>query len=134
MVNEHMSLGELAAAAGLPARTVRFYIARGLVAGPAKSGRGAVYTAAHLARLEWIKELQSQGRTLAEIGAIGGGQSPEVVPEPTAWWQHAVADDVVVWVRAGAAPWRTRQIRKWIDQLARQLAQANDEPGKEQDP
>ena len=51
----------------MPARTIRFYIARGLLDGPVKAGRGAVYTADHLARLERIKEMQAEGRMLAEI-------------------------------------------------------------------
>ena len=62
------TLAELAEAAGIPARTIRFYIARGLLDGPLKAGRGAVYTAEHLARLEKIKTLQAEGRMLAEIG------------------------------------------------------------------
>jgi hypothetical protein len=38
---------------------------------------------------------------------------------PTAWWQHAIADDVIVWVRDGASPWRTKQIRAAVEEFAR---------------
>lgn len=38
-----MLLAELAQKAGLPGRTIRFYIARGLLPGPLKAGRGATY-------------------------------------------------------------------------------------------
>ena len=61
------TLAELSEESGIPARTIRFYIARGLLDGPVKAGRGAVYTAGHLARLEKIKALQAEGRMLAEI-------------------------------------------------------------------
>jgi hypothetical protein len=38
---------------------------------------------------------------------------------PTAWWQHAIADDVIVWVRVGASPWRTKQLRAAVEEFAR---------------
>jgi DNA-binding transcriptional MerR regulator len=120
-MDEYLTLAELAEAAGVPARTIRFYIARGLVEGPVKAGRGAAYTAAHLARLERVKSLQAEGRMLSEIGRIVGGVEAEYAAEPTAWWQHAVADDVVVWTRADMSPWRTRQVRAAVDELARFL-------------
>ena len=100
-MKEHWRLGELADASGLPARTVRFYIARGLLDGPVKGGRGAAYTREHLARLDRIKSLQSDGRTLSEIARILSGHSQDsTASPPTAWWQHAITDDVITDVRA----------------------------------
>jgi DNA-binding transcriptional MerR regulator len=128
-----MTLGEIAEAAGLPARTIRFYIARGLLNGPVKGGRGAAYTTEHLARLDRIKSLQSDGRTLSEIARTLSGHSQEsAASPPTAWWQHAIADDIIVWVRAGAAPWRMKQVRTAVDEFARQVAPATNETEEEQ--
>ena len=79
-MNASKTLAELSEESGIPARTIRFYIARGLLAGPVKSGRGAVYTAEHLERLEKIKQLQSQGKMLAEIAHDLAGGAPERVP------------------------------------------------------
>jgi DNA-binding transcriptional MerR regulator len=120
------TLAELSEESGIPARTIRFYIARGLLEGPVKSGRGAVYTAGHLARLEKIQKLQAEGRTLAEITALLGGSEPEG-PPPTAWWQHAIAPDVYVMARADMSPWRTKQVRAAIQQLAALLERGSDE-------
>lgn len=121
-----MTLAELADASGLPARTIRFYIARGLMDGPVKAGRGAVYTPDHLERLERIKSLQAEGRMLSEIGRALGGVEPERDgAPPTAWWQHAIAEDVVVWMRADMSPWRIKQVRSAVDELARGLQQPN---------
>jgi DNA-binding transcriptional MerR regulator len=55
-------------------------------------------------RLERIKRLQADGFTLLEIGRILSGPSAakSATEPPTAWWQHAIADDVNVWVRDGA--------------------------------
>ena len=116
------TLAELADASGVPARTIRFYIARGLLGGPVKAGRGAAYTADHLARLEQIKALQGEGRMLSEIAQIMGGGPPEQVAGPTAsWWQYAIADDVMIWVRTDASPWRMKQIRAAIDDVTSRL-------------
>ncbi|MGC9972046.1 MAG: MerR family transcriptional regulator [Bryobacteraceae bacterium] len=127
-MNEYLTLAELAEASGVPARTIRFYIARGLVDGPVKAGRGAAYTPEHVARLERVKSLQMEGRTLSEIGRIVGGvEAEQGAAAPTAWWQHAVADDVVVWTRADMSPWRTRQVRAAIGELGRFLGKERKE-------
>jgi DNA-binding transcriptional MerR regulator len=133
-MSESMTLAELAEASGLPARTIRFYIARRVLNGPVKAGRGAAYGPDHLARLEQIQGLQAAGRTIAEISRTLDGNSPELHAQtsPTAWWQHVVADDVTVWVRDGLSPWRTRQVRAAIGELAGRLRTAGDEEGKEQ--
>lgn len=117
------TLADLAESSGIPARTIRFYIARGLLKGPVKAGRGAAYTAEHRARLDQIKRLQGEGRGLSEIAQLlnGGPARPSAAP-PTAWWQHAIQDDVMVWVRADVSPWRMKQIRAAVDQMASRLS------------
>jgi DNA-binding transcriptional MerR regulator len=127
-----MTLAEVAEASGLPARTIRFYIARGLLNGPVKGGRSAAYTAEHLAGLDLIKRLQSEGRTLADIARTLAGFGESAAVPATAWWQHTIAEDIIVWVRAGAAPWRVKQVRAALDEFARHVATANNEGEKEQ--
>ncbi len=124
-----MTLAELAEATGLPARTIRFYITRNVLHGPVKAGRGAAYGPEHLARLQEIQRLQAAGRTIAEIGRTLDGAPLEAtaLASPTAWLQHVVADDVMVWVRDGSSPWRTRQVRAAIGELAGRLRTAADE-------
>jgi len=128
-MSDSKTLAELSEESGIPARTIRFYIARGLLEGPVKAGRAAVYTAQHLARIEKIKSLQAEGRMLAEIvHVLNGGTSPEPGPAPVAWWQHVIQDDVMVWVRGDVSPWRMRQIRGAIDDLSGRLS--GDEPAE----
>lgn len=121
------TLADLSDESGIPARTIRFYIARGLLDGPVKGGRAAAYTAAHLKRLERIKSLQAKGRMLSEITAILNGDQPAVEPVPTAWYQHAIAPDVYVMARADMSPWRTRQVRAAIQKLAALLESGRNE-------
>ena len=117
-----MSLDELAEKSGVPGRTIRFYIARGVLPGPRRPGRSAEYGTDHLERLERIRGLQAEGRTLAEIGlALNEGPGEAAAPRATAWWQYAIADDVVVLVRAQAAPWRARQVQAAVEEFARRV-------------
>jgi DNA-binding transcriptional MerR regulator len=116
-----MTLAELSDASGVPARTLRFYIARGLLPGPAKAGRGATYTGDHLHRVEQIKKWQAEGRMLSEIGRELAGL-PDAV-EAVPWMHYPIADDLVVQVRAGVTPWRTKQIRDALQDLVRRLGQ-----------
>jgi DNA-binding transcriptional MerR regulator len=125
-MKEAMTLAELSEASGLPARTIRFYIARGLLDGPAKAGRAAAYTREHLARLNEIKSLQASGRMLADIARA----DEPVVSAATPWWQYRISDDVVVSVRADANPWRAKQIRAAIDELTRRLRASDKEEGE----
>ncbi len=117
-----LKLDELAEASGVPPRTIRLYIARGLLPGPLRSGRGAVYGAEHLAALQRTKDLQRQGLTLAEIRLRQAGEAGEIaVPPPTNWWSYAVAPDVTVQMRGDLAGWRLRQIRKALSNFAKEL-------------
>ena len=118
-----MTLAELASETGVPARTIRFYIARGLLAGPEVAGRGAAYGPAHLERLGTIRRLQQRGMTLAEIARELEGAGAAVLPAPSAWWQYAVSPDVMVSVRADAAPWRLKQVREALEAMAARLAE-----------
>ena len=113
---------ELAEVSGVPARTIRFYIARGLLPPPLVGGRAACYSEEHLKELDRIKTLQRQGRTLAKIAwHLDEGQKEVRPPEPSAWWSYPVSKDVVVEVRCDASPWRLKQVRSLIAQMIRQL-------------
>lgn len=64
---EHYTIDELAAAAGLPVRTVRHYQSEKLLPPPERQGRIAIYQRGHLERLHLIAELQDRGLRLAAI-------------------------------------------------------------------
>ncbi len=70
------SLAELARVTGVTPRTVRYYIAQGLLPGANDAGPGASYDADHLARLRLIRELQRQHLPLAEIRTRLAGLHP----------------------------------------------------------
>jgi DNA-binding transcriptional MerR regulator len=128
---ETMSLAELAERAGIAGRTIRFYIARGLLRGPVKAGRGAAYGADHLEQLREITRLQVQGLTLAEIGRRLAGEKA-AAPGPVRWCHYALAEDVMVMVREDASPWRLREIRQQLGNLAAGLRNSQEDKQESQ--
>jgi DNA-binding transcriptional MerR regulator len=127
VADDPITLAQLEAESGVPARTIRFYISRGLLDGPAKAGRGAAYTAAHLERLASIKALQEKGHVLSEIARILSSDGRAAAIQATPWWQHAIADDVVIWTKADLSPWRMKQVRAAIQEMANRLANEEEE-------
>ena len=65
--DERYSLTELADLAGVTPRTVRYYLAQGLLPAVGQTGPGAKYDERHLARLRLIRRLQTEHLPLAEI-------------------------------------------------------------------
>ena len=67
MPTDHYSLTELADLGGVTPRTVRYYLAQGLLPATGQSGPGSKYDDGHLARLRLIRRLQAEHLPLAEI-------------------------------------------------------------------
>lgn len=65
--NARYTLTELADLAGVTPRTVRYYLAQGLLPAVGVAGPGAKYDDTHLARLRLIRRLQQEHQPLAEI-------------------------------------------------------------------
>ncbi len=101
------SLGELCDLAGVSPRTVRYYIAEGLLRTPGQ-GPGARYDEGHLGRLRLIRRLQREHLPLAEIRSRlralddASVQALLAAPEPDETTGSAV--DYVRAVLAGGRP------------------------------
>lgn len=65
-----LTIGKLAAEAGVGVETIRFYQKRGLVAEPAKTKSYRVYREDDVARIRFIKRAQGLGFTLSEIADL----------------------------------------------------------------
>lgn len=70
------TLEELAQRVGTSTRTIRYYIAEGLLPGPGARGKSASYGADHLVRLRLIRLLSARHLPLAEIQVLLRGLSP----------------------------------------------------------
>src|SRR5262249_854598 len=76
---EMYKLDELAQKAGASARTVRYYVQRGLLPAPAFRGKDTAYTREHLVRLKAIRKLQERFLPLDAIQAELAGKSLEEI-------------------------------------------------------
>ena len=61
------TIDEVAAATGVPSRTIRHYQSEKVLPPPQRNGRSAVYDQQHLDRLELIAKLQQRGLSLRAI-------------------------------------------------------------------
>lgn len=91
MDDKRWTIDELCEATGFTRRTIRYYVAEGLLAAPAGRGRGGFYDESHRARLEAIRGFQARGLSLEAIRRLLSGP-----PEPTRARPEAARD---VWVR-----------------------------------
>jgi DNA-binding transcriptional MerR regulator len=87
-------IGELARAAGISVRTLRYYQERKLLPPPRHEGRIAWYSRAHLTRLRVIGQLLERGHTL--------GGTAELL---SAWEQGYNLAELLGFERAMTAPW-----------------------------
>ena len=61
------TIGELANAADVTPRTIRYYVSEQVLPVPNKEGRTAIYDHTHLARLQLIKRLKDEYLPLHKI-------------------------------------------------------------------
>lgn len=104
-------VAELAEAAGVAVRTVRYYQERGLLDAPRRQGRHAFYNHTHLERLQLIADLLARGHSLEGIADLltsaehGGGVSELLGFESAAaeaWGDGEVDIDLEqMWTRFG---------------------------------
>lgn len=65
-----MTIGKLAKSAGVGVETVRYYQRRGIIGTPSRDGGIRRYHVEDLRRLRFIRQAQSAGFTLDEIGEL----------------------------------------------------------------
>jgi len=117
------TLDALATLAGLPRRTVRYYIQLGLVDRPVGETRAAHYLPRHLEQLLQIRKWSDAGVSLERIRELLSGEPPPVPPRPRGpgsveVWSHLVVSDGVEVTlepgRAGLAPEEVRELFRGV--------------------
>ena len=118
-----MALSHLAEKTGVSTRTLRYYIARGVLHGPCKRGSNACYNHTHLAKVEEIKAHLARGLTLDEIVRA----LKETLITTKKWVEFRVADDVQVFIGGKVSPWRMHELQQAIKRFSKALAEAPEE-------
>ena len=75
------TISELAEKAAVTPRTIRYYVAEGLLPAPAGTSRAATYNQEHFDRLKLIKVLKDEYLPLQEINSLLGGLKYQEVKE-----------------------------------------------------
>ena len=131
------SIDELSTLGGVTPRTVRYYIAQGLLERPAGEKRGAHYLQRHLEQLLLIRRWTDAGLSLDRIRELiaGAPEDPPRRPAPPGsvevWSRMTLADGLEVHVepgRAGLSPEQVRALVRGITDLYHQV-RAGRNPG-----
>ena len=124
------AIDELATLAGVTPRTVRFYIAQGLIDRPAGEKRGAHYLQRHLEQLLLVRRWTDAGVSLERVRELVAGapeDPPRRAPPPGSvevWSRLTLADGLELHVepgRAGLSPEQTRALVRGLLALYRQV-------------
>jgi DNA-binding transcriptional MerR regulator len=75
----NLTIDELSERTQTSVRTVRYYIAEGLLPGPGARGKGASYSEEHLLRLRLIRRLTERRAPLAEIREVMARVTPDEI-------------------------------------------------------
>ena len=126
---KRFSIDELSMLAGVTPRTVRYYIAKGLVDRPVGEKRGAHYVRRHLEQLLLIRRWTDAGLSLERVRELQAGAPEDPAPRRTApgsievWSRVTVADGLEIHVEPGRAdltPDQMRSLVRGISALYRQ--------------
>jgi DNA-binding transcriptional MerR regulator len=125
------SLEDLCVAAGVPQRTVRYYIQLGLVDRPEGAGRGAHYLQRHLDQLLWVIAGQRKGLSLERIAELAPRPAAkEAPPSPRApgsvevWSRLFIGEGIELQIepgRAGLTPEQVRALFRGVVELCERI-------------
>ena len=127
---ERFSIDELSMLAGVTPRTVRYYIAEGLVDRPIGEKRGAHYVRRHLEQLLLIRRWTDAGLSLERVRELLSGAPEDPAPHRAVpgsievWSRVTVADGLEIHVEPGRAdltPDQMRSLVRGISALYRQV-------------
>jgi len=113
-----LSLAQLTEAAGVSVRTVRYYIAEGLLPPPLGSGPASFYTPAHLQRLQVIGRLKEAYLPLKEIRRRLDGVEDRELPALLAL-DEATLFDPATWQRRRIREERAETVASYAERVQR---------------
>jgi DNA-binding transcriptional MerR regulator len=128
-----LSLDQLSTQSGVPGRTIRYYIQKGLITGPAGEKRGAWYSQGHLSDLLRIRQWQETGLSLEAIaGLLQARHDPPVPPRrPGAIEVHShlvVTDGIELVVSPERSGLTQAQIRRLFQNVLAALDDIKNSP------
>jgi DNA-binding transcriptional MerR regulator len=120
MTPERFSIHQLATLCGVSTRTVRFYIAQGLLDKPYGAKRGAWYEDRHVQQLLLIRRWTDMGLSLDRVRELQAGAPEDAPPQPVQagmvelWSRITLADGLEVNVEPTRAGMTPEQVREFV--------------------
>jgi DNA-binding transcriptional MerR regulator len=137
MSRERLSFEELCGHAGIPGRTVRYYIQRGLVDRPIGETRAAYYTAKHLDQLLTVKKWSGAGLSLDRIAELILSPTDQVPVQKrhagdVEVWSHIhIAHGIEIHLEPGRARLTPQQVRAFVRRAMAAYEEVINDAGKE---
>ena len=128
------SIDELSTLAGVTARTVRYYIAEGLLDRPEGEKRGAHYLERHLQQLLQIRRWTEAGLSLDRIRELRAGASDDPPIRPVrpgtveVWSRVTMADGLELQIEPGRAGLTPEQVRAFVRAVQAAYRDVRDRP------
>ena len=113
----------LATLASVPTRSVRFYIAQGLLDRPFGAKRGAWYADRHQQQLLLIRRWTDAGLSLDRVRELQAGSPEDAPPRPVkpgmveVWNRVTLTDGVEVQLEPGRTGMTPEQVRAFIQEV-----------------
>jgi DNA-binding transcriptional MerR regulator len=121
--DRRFSIDELSTLAGVTPRTVRYYIAEGLLDRPEGEKRGAHYLQRHLEQLLLIRRWTQAGLSLERIRELRAGAPEDPAPRRArpgsveVWSRVTLADGLELQVEPGRADLSPEQVRALVREV-----------------
>lgn len=121
--DRRFSIDELSTLAGVTPRTVRYYIAEGLLDRPEGEKRGAHYLQRHLEQLLLIRRWTEAGLSLERIRELRAGASEDPAPRRArpgsveVWSRVTLTDGLELQVEPGRADLSPEQVRALVREV-----------------
>ncbi len=100
------SISQVVELAGISRRTLRYYVAQGVLMPPVGHGRKAHYTVEHIERVRKVRELQEGGLTLSQIrNAFEQAERLEQDPDHSVMTDHPIEKAASVFGAGSSHGW-----------------------------
>lgn len=127
------SIAEIVEQTDITRRTLRYYIAQGVLMPPVGQGRSAFYTDEHLKRVRKVREMQDKGLTLAQIrwqldpeaGELRGRPGETNIPPGPGWVHLPTTGELLVLMRMDLPKGRAETIKNAVAALMSSLLEGN---------
>jgi DNA-binding transcriptional MerR regulator len=115
MTKQRYTIEELSQITGFSRRTIRYYVAEGLLEPPAGRGRGGFYFDSQVETLKRISALRAKGvRLSAIVELLSGGGGAQVPSERELWIRYEIEPGLEIHIERGLEEGRRADLEEVV--------------------